>query len=108
MIKKMKIKKKTLNTIIKSGILLLVLAAASYFIWLIFMSPNRSEADSFSCLKSVHDSLMAEWQEGCKAEGKEIGAEGTCPLSPERAGQLKEKYEKQKEDCVGNDTPDNL
>ena len=105
---KMKINKKTLNKIIKSGILLVVLGVASYFIWLVFMAPNKSEADSVNCLESVFNNLTKEWQEGCRAEGKVIGADGTCPVSPEKAGQLHEKYEKQKNECIKSNASNNL
>jgi len=94
------VKKITLERAVKLIILLVFLIIAVYIFWSSIIVPYRNRKDTVGCLSKVYDDLKKEWQEGCHIEGKEIGQDGICPLTPERAGALYERYNSRKNECL--------
>jgi len=96
------ITKRTQKKIIRLSTMLLVLIIALFIIWFLAVTfyKNKNEDKVADCLKEVLEGLKKELQEECQLEGKEVGENGLCPLSPEKAGKLYEKYENKKTECL--------
>jgi len=94
------VKKITLERTVKLIILLVFIIIGVFIIWSSIIVPYRNRKDTVGCLSKVYEDLKKEWQEGCRIEGKEIGSDGLCPLSPEKASTLYERYNTRKNECL--------